>query len=73
MRQWCAGTINLAGPFNMQLIHQLDEAVYVRRLNVLFCRYRSESTEEQGLNWLSQFCFEPPYDEIYLVCDELEW
>lgn len=48
-----------------------DEAVYVRRMYVLYLKYCKISTGREGLDWMLLSCFKPLYDKCYVVHDVL--
>lgn len=62
-------TISLAGLFNVPLLCYVDGVAYARRLYESFWKYRENSAEGKGFEWLSLCCLDMPYHKLYKVRD----
>lgn len=66
-------TFSSVGSFDTPFVLHVEGVAYVRRSYALLQRYREESTEVEGLDWLSLCFFEPPFNKCFLARDAVEW
>lgn len=73
MRQLCAGTMSLSGPFEMLFVCHIDEIAYLLRSHALFWKYGEKAAEKEVFYWLSLCCVMAPDEKSYLERNAAKW